>query len=88
MIADHETFNELTAHLKRASDALLRTALHLAMLCGPDVEPEESSVRALDELIVMATEMAAMERILRALMVANHAEEAARQAGKLSGSAA
>ena len=76
MIADRDTFTELTVHLKRASDALLRTASHLAVLSRADVEPEDRAAGALDELITMALEMAAMERILRALMDANHEEEA------------
>ena len=75
MIADRDTFTELTVHLKRASDALLRTASHLAVLSREDVEPEDRCAGALDELITMALEMAAMERILRALMDANHEEE-------------
>ncbi|HJQ85076.1 MAG TPA: hypothetical protein VKA21_13415 [Candidatus Binatia bacterium] len=74
MIADRETFTELTVHLKRASDALLRTAQHLAVLCRNELEPEDRCAGALDELIGMAIEMAAMERILRALMDANHDE--------------
>ncbi len=77
MIADRETFTDLTVHLKRASDALLRTANHLAVLCRSDLELEERCAGALDELIAMAMEMAAMERIMRALMEANHEEELA-----------
>jgi hypothetical protein len=77
VIADRETFTDLTIHLKRASDALLRTANHLAVLCRDESEPEERYAGALDELIAMAIEMAAMERIMRALMDANHEEELA-----------
>jgi hypothetical protein len=76
VIADRDTFTDLTVHLKRASDALLRTASHLAVLARADVEPADRCAGALDELIAMALEMAAMERILRALMEANHEEEA------------
>jgi adenine deaminase len=82
VIADRETFTDLTVHLKRASDALLRTANHLAVLCRDDVEPDDRCAGALDELIAMAIEMAAMERILRALMDANHEEEAAAATGR------
>jgi len=81
VIADRETFTDLTVHLKRASDALLRTANNLAILCRDDA-PEDGCVGALDELIAMAIEMAAMERILRALMDANHEEEAAAEFGR------
>jgi hypothetical protein len=77
MIADRETFTELTVHLKRASDALLRTAQHLAVASNDD-HPETRCAGALDELIAMAIEMAAMERIMRALMEANHEEETLR----------
>jgi len=76
MIADRETFTELTVHLKRTSDALLRTARHLAVLSNEDRNPEARCAAALDELIAMAIEMAAMERIMRALLDANHAEDA------------
>ena len=76
MIADRESFTDLTVHLKRASDSLLRTAQHLAALCRADADPNERAVGALDELIGMAIELAAMERILRALMDANQAEDA------------
>jgi hypothetical protein len=75
MIADRETFTELTVHLKRASDALLRTAKHLAVLSRQELAPEARCAGALDDLIAMAIEMAAMERIMRALMDANHEEE-------------
>ncbi len=74
MIADRETFTEFTVHLKRASDALLRTAQHLAAICRADLEPDEHGAGALDELITMAMELAAMERTLRALMDANREE--------------
>lgn len=75
MTVDPETFTELTVHLKVASDALLRTARHLALLASND-EPaaEERCAGALDDLMAMAIELAAMERGLRALMLANDAE--------------
>ena len=77
MIADRESFTELTVHLKRTSDALLRTAQHLAVMSRGGAGTEGSTAGALDELIAMAIELAAMERIMRALVDANH-EEAAR----------
>ena len=77
MTADRETFTDITVHLKRASDALLRTAQHLAVLSHDARDREQRCAGALDELIAMAIEMAAMERILRALMDANAEEEAA-----------
>ena len=80
MIADRETFTELTVHLKRATDSLLRTAQHLAVLSNADPDPEARCAGALDELIAMAIEMAAMERIMRALIEANQEEESPPQA--------
>jgi hypothetical protein len=77
MIADRESFTELTVHLKRTSDALLRAAQHLAVMSHGGSGGEGSTAGALDELIAMAIELAAMERIMRALVDANH-EEAAR----------
>ena len=74
MLIDRETFAELTVHLKLASDAILKAANHLAVLSGTAVQSEERYVAALDRLMVMAIEMVAMEKILRALMEAN-AEE-------------
>ena len=74
MIADRDSFTDLTIHLKLASDALLKTARHLALL-SHDVDCDDSCPAALDELMTMAIELAAMERILRALMDANREEE-------------
>jgi hypothetical protein len=79
MIADRESFIDLTVHLKRASDALLGAARHLAVLSNDDQDPEARCAGALDELIAVAIEMAAMERILRALADANREEGSAGQ---------
>jgi hypothetical protein len=88
VIADRETFTELTVHLKRASDGLLRSAQHLAALArDPEAVVERDGVLddryagALDELIAMAIELAAMERIFRAVMDANAAEDVAAHLG-------
>ena len=74
MIADRDSFTDLTVHLKLASDALLKTARHMALL-SHDADCDERCPATLDELMTMATELAAMERILRALMDANREEE-------------
>jgi hypothetical protein len=79
MIADRESFIDLTVHLKRASSALLGAARHLAVLSNDDQDPEERCAGALDDLIAVAIEMAAMERVLRALVDANREEEASRR---------
>ena len=74
MMADRDSFTDLTVHLKLASDALLKAARHLALL-SHDADCDERCPATLDELMTMAIELAAMERILRALMDANREEE-------------
>ena len=74
MITDRESFTDLTVHLKRASDALLKTARQMALLWH-DADCDARCPATLDELMTMAIELAAMERILRALMDANHEED-------------
>ena len=75
MIIDRETFTELAVHLKLASDAVLTTARHLAVLSNGDNGPDEQWAGTLDGLMNMNTEITVMERILRALMEANREEE-------------
>jgi hypothetical protein len=75
MIIDRETFTELAVHLKLASDAVLATARHLAVLSNGDNGPDEHWAGTLDSLMNMNTEITVMERILRALMEANREEE-------------
>jgi hypothetical protein len=75
MIIDHETFTELAVHLKLASDAVLSTAKHLAVLSNGQTTPDEHWAGTLDGLMNMNTEITVMERILRALMEANREEE-------------
>jgi hypothetical protein len=75
MIIDRETFTDLAVHLKMASDALLSTARHLAVLSNNDSGPEEHWAGTLDSLMSMNTEITVMERILRALMDANREEQ-------------
>jgi hypothetical protein len=80
MIIDRETFTDLAVHLKLASDALLTTARHLAVLSNNNSGPEEHWAGTLDSLMSMNTEITVMERILRALMDANREEETAANA--------
>jgi hypothetical protein len=80
MIIDRETFTELAVHLKLASDAILKTARHLAVLSN-DSESEEHWAGTLDNLMCMNTEITVMEKILRALMDANRDEEIGMMAG-------
>jgi hypothetical protein len=75
MIIDRETFTELAVHLKLASDAVLSTAKHLAVLSNGQTTPDEHWAGTLDGLMNMNTEITVMERILRALMEANREEE-------------
>src|SRR5262249_3064714 len=74
MIIDRETFTELAVHLKLASDAVLTTAKHLAVLSNGNAAPDEHWAGTLDGLMNMNTEITLMERILRALMEANREE--------------
>src|SRR5438034_10077030 len=76
MIIDRETFTELAVHLKLASDAILKTARHLAVLSNADSSNEEQWAGTLDSLMAMNTEVTVMEKILRALMESNREEEA------------
>ena len=82
MMADRDSFADLTVHLKLASDALLKGARHLALL-SHDAGCDQRCPAALDELMTMAIELAAMERILRALMDANREEENVAGVGRL-----
>jgi hypothetical protein len=75
MIIDRETFTELAVHLKLASDAILKTARHLAVLSNGDSGSEEHWAGTLDSLMSMNTEITVMEKILRALMDANREED-------------
>ena len=74
MIIDRETFTELTVHLQLASDAILKTARHLAALAEGETAAEERYAAALDRLMAMAMEMIAMESILSSLLEANRVE--------------
>jgi hypothetical protein len=74
VIIDRETFTELTVHLQLASDAILKTARHLAALAEGEVGTEERYAAALDRLMAMAMEMIAMESILSSLLEANRVE--------------
>lgn len=82
MIIDRETFTELAVHLKLASDAVLATARHLAVLSNGNNGPEEHWAGTLDSLMSMNNEITTMERILRALMEANREEESLAADGK------
>ena len=82
MIIDRETFTELTVHLQLASDAILKTARHLAALAEGETAPEERYAAALDRLMAMAMEMIAMESILSSLLEANRVERSAAASDK------
>jgi hypothetical protein len=74
MIVDRETFTELAVHLKLASDAILKTARHLAVISNTAGD-EEHWAGTLDSLMSMNTEIAVMEKLLRALLDANREED-------------
>ena len=82
MIVERERVSELIGHLKRTSEGLLRTANQLAGLSMEESESEDRWVAALDDLIGMAIELGAMERILHTLDDAEaHAPELVQRAG-------
>ncbi len=81
MIIDRETFTDLAVHLMLASDALLSTARHLAVLSNADSGPDENWAGTLDSLTSMSTEITIMERILGALTEANREETTSPLAG-------
>jgi hypothetical protein len=82
VIVERERVSELIGHLKRTSEGLLRTANQLAALSMEESESEDRWVAALDDLIGMAIELGAMERILHTLDDAEaHAPELVQRAG-------
>lgn len=74
MIIDRETITEIAVHLKLASDAVLQTARHLAVLSNDNAGPEEHWAGTLDSLMAMNTEITIMEKLLRAVVEANKEE--------------
>jgi hypothetical protein len=84
MIIDRETFTELAVHLKLASDAILKTAHHLAAIstAGNSSKADDEWAGTLESLMSMNNQITLMERILRALMDANRAEEGSGNGGK------
>jgi len=76
MVIDRETFTEMAVHLKLASDSILKTARHLAVISEEADRPdlEEHWLEALDGLTSINAEMTVMEKLLRAVMEANQAE--------------
>jgi hypothetical protein len=76
MIIDRETFNEMALRLKRASEATLVAARHLAVLSNHDAGSEEHWAGTLDSLMAMNSEVSVLEKIMRAVMDANREEQA------------
>lgn len=75
MIIDKETFTELCVHLKLASDALLNTAKHLAVISNnDDGRNQDEWTSTLSALTAMNIEITFMEKIMRALLEANREE--------------
>ena len=73
MIIDDETFAQLAAHVGRASDALLRTARHVAALSNDDAS-EDDWAGTLDKLMAIVMEMIVIDRLVEGLLAANRAE--------------
>lgn len=77
MIVDRESFTELAVHLKLASDAILRTARHLAVISSnteDQPEHQEHWRATLDSLTAINTQITLMEKLLRAILEANKEE--------------
>ncbi len=75
MRIDRESFTELALHLMLASDAVLATARHLTVVEKGKDGPKEHWAGTLDSLMTVNAEITVMERLLRALLEANHQEE-------------
>ena len=77
MIIDRETFTELAVHLKLASDAILTTAHHLAALSSAGNRATEDAEWAgtIESMMSINNQITIMERLLRAIMDANRADE-------------
>ncbi|HEY4477478.1 MAG TPA: hypothetical protein VJB56_02515 [Candidatus Paceibacterota bacterium] len=71
----------MAVHLKLASDAILKTARHLAVISERDNRPdlEEHWEETLDGLMSTNTEITVMEKLLRAVMEANRAENSSQE---------
>ena len=81
MVVDMETFTEMAVHVKLASDAILKTARHLAVISEttdrPDLDEHWSGT--LDSLMSTNTEVTVMEKLLRAVLEANREENGCSQ---------
>jgi hypothetical protein len=77
MIIDRETFTELAVHLKLASDAILKTAHHLAAISSTGGTPSEDAEWAgtIESMMSVNNQITIMERLLRAVMDANRIDE-------------
>ena len=78
MIIDRETFTELAVHLKMASDAILKTAHHLAAISSTGSSQTEDAEWAgtIESMMSINNQITIMERLLRAVMDANRSDEA------------
>ena len=77
MILDDETFGELVGHLGRVSEAILKTARHVAALSASS---EEDWAGTFDKLMAVVLEMIVIDRIVGALLAANCEETTSLQA--------
>ena len=78
MILDDETFGELVGHLGRVSEAILKTARHVAALSN-DASSEEDWAGTFDKLMAVVLEMTVIDRIVGALLTANCEENDSRR---------
>jgi hypothetical protein len=78
MIIDRETFTELAVHLKLASDAILKTAHHLAAISSGEsaaATEEAEWAGTIESMMSINNQITIMERLLRAVMDANRTDE-------------
>jgi hypothetical protein len=77
MIIDRETFTELAVHLKLASDAILKTAHHMAAISSTGASSSEDAEWAgtIESMMSVNNQITIMERLLRAVMDANKTDE-------------
>ena len=79
MIIDRETFTELAVHLKLASDAILKTAHHLAAIGsgGSSTKEDAEWAGTIESMMSINNQITIMERLLRAIMDANRTDDGA-----------
>lgn len=83
MVVDSETFTDMAVHLKLVSDAILKTARHLAAISADDKtdRPDlaEHWAETLDGLMGINSEITVVEKLFRAILEANREENSSQK---------